>query len=82
MNEEINKLVNECAAKIGEHCDSVLILATQSERDDESHFTDGYSAGTGDFYSRIGMAIIYLEKNKSIAGARAIVSDTSSPTND
>lgn len=75
MEEQIKKLMAECAAKLGEHCGTVLILATVSECDDKGHFTDGYSEGVGDFYSRIGMATIYLEKNKAIARARAAASD-------
>lgn len=75
--EQIQKIIDGCAAQIGEHCDAVLILATQSESDDKGHFTDGYSAGMGDFYSRVGMATIYLEKNKAVAAARAAKSDDS-----
>lgn len=76
MNEDIQNLVNECAAKIGEHCDTVLILANHSESDDVSHFTDGYSAGAGDFYGRVGMAEIYVVKSKAVAAARAVSEDT------
>lgn len=74
--EEVQALINECASKIGEHCDGVLILANHSEADDEGHFTDGYSGGAGDFYSRVGMALIYLEKNKALARSRAVNLDT------
>ena len=76
MEPEIKKLMAECAAKLGEHCGTVLILATVSECDDKGHFTDGYSEGVGDFYSRIGMATIYLEKNKAIARNRAMKEDS------
>lgn len=74
----IQKLADECASKLGEHCDTVLILATQSEADGEGHFTDGYTAAVGDFYSRVGMALIYLEKNKAVARARAVALDSPS----
>jgi hypothetical protein len=75
MSAEIQKLVNDCASQIGEHCDTVLILATQNESDGEGHFTDGYTGGAGDFYARVGMAMIYLEKNKAVARARAVAGD-------
>ncbi len=75
MEDHIKNLMVECATKLGEHCGSVLILATNSESDDKGHFTDGYWEGTGDYYSRIGMATMYLEKNKAVARARAVQND-------
>lgn len=71
-NEELQKVLDENAAKLGEHFSSVLILASRTDTDAESHFTDGFKAGTGDFYSRRGMADVYLKKCDAEILARLI----------
>jgi hypothetical protein len=64
-NEELQKLLDETAEKLGEHFSSVLILASHQDTDAESHFTDGYNSGVGDWYARQGMAMVYIDKTKA-----------------
>lgn len=50
--EEAEKLVQETAAKLGEHFDAVQILASFNEEAE----SNGLFHGTGNWYARIGMA--------------------------
>lgn len=71
-NDELQTLLNESCAKLGEHFSSVLILASIADTDKEGHYTDGFKAGTGDFYSRRGLAQVYLEKEWAQMIARSL----------
>lgn len=55
--DEINALIDEYAAKLAEHCDSVRILATRTEGPD----TEGFSRGRGDWYAQAGMCHEFLK---------------------
>lgn len=70
-NSDLQKALDDAASKLGEHFSSVLILASRTDTDAESPFTDGFKAGTGDYYARRGMAHVYLEKQKAELIAKA-----------
>ncbi len=66
--QDIIKLVDEFAAKLAEHCDSVQIMCEVTE--------DGQSAGIyrgrGSWYARQAMAEEFREMNKAGEHARQI----------
>lgn len=70
--EDPQELLNRTVAQLGEHFSSVLILASRSDNDSEGHFTHGLSSGCGDWYSRYGMAVVYVDKADAERRARAI----------
>lgn len=65
-HEELIALIEEAAAKLGEHCNSVQILVTVSENGG----TSGIKRGVGDWYARQGMAHEFINMD--------IASDTAS----
>lgn len=71
-NTELQTLLNDAASKLGEHFTTVLILASWNDTDSESHYTDGFNAGCGDFYARQGLAGTYIESRKAILIAKAV----------
>lgn len=71
-NDELQKVLDESASKLGEHFSSVLILASRTDTDAESHYTDGLDAGCGDWYARQGMARVYIDKAKAVRLAKLI----------
>ena len=59
--KDAKKIIDDAAAKLSEHFDSVLILASWEEPDS----THRVQSGTGNFYARIGMATEFLQEDKA-----------------
>lgn len=58
-DEELGKIVDDAAFKLGEHFDAVQILASNSD----SEGTYGKMRGVGNFYARLGMAREFIDKD-------------------
>lgn len=59
--QEAEKMLEDVAAKIGEHFDAVQILATWTEGGTCLHA----KRGAGNWYARMGMAHEFIETNKA-----------------
>jgi diaminopimelate epimerase len=46
----IENIIDDCCAKLSEHCDSVQVFVTRYENGESKT----YSCGTGNFYTRLG----------------------------
>jgi hypothetical protein len=60
--EQAVEMLNSHAAKLSEHFDAVLILASYLEPDGT---TAAVAAGQGNWYARVGMAHKFVEKSRA-----------------
>ena len=49
---EISELVDQCVARLMEHCDAVQIFVSVQDKDDK---TSVYRGGRGNYFARLGM---------------------------
>jgi hypothetical protein len=66
---EAQALINESAAKLAEHFDSVQIVASRVE---ESGGTRSWHGGLGDWYARRGLCEEFIERDQSRTLAQEI----------
>jgi len=69
-SDETQQILDDAAAKLGEHFSTVLILASKTDADGVGNYTEGLTAATGDFYARQGLAMAYVEKYRAEILAR------------
>lgn len=67
--EALEKMMEECLAKLGEHFDAVQILATRHE-DKKS---ESIHKGTGNWYARFGMVHEFINKETAQENAVALI---------
>jgi hypothetical protein len=67
QDDKRTKLVDEAAAKLAEHFDSVIILASSTEE----RITRMWKAGRGDWYSQQGMAQEFITRDQASVFAEA-----------
>jgi hypothetical protein len=75
--EEAENMLEECAAKIGEHFEAVQIMATWTEAGICRHA----KRGVGNWYARMGMAHEFIETNKADDQA-CLIAEKLTPPND
>ena len=63
--------VRECARALGEHCDTVHIVASRHEPETENG-TVHTSFGLGNYYARVGQMREFLVKEDAISRAQAL----------
>lgn len=61
-------IVAKCLHELGEHFESVQILATRTE----SGWTQRCFSGTGNFYARLGMAHEFIDEDNAKESAKQI----------
>lgn len=75
--EEIDAICMPFMEKLGEHCDSIQLLATWTEEGN----THRYKFGTGNWYARRGLAMEFIEQDQAQTAAKEI-SDALQPPED
>ena len=65
-NDEALQHLMKTAARLGEHFDSVLILATFSSSDKPGDTTN-IRAGSGNYYAQLGSALEFIVRQNEIA---------------
>lgn len=79
MNKDAaGKLLEDTAAKLGEHFDAVQIMATKNE---EGH-TLCVKRGSGNWYARQGMAHEFINEDIAQESARQIADQLKEPPED
>jgi hypothetical protein len=78
-NTEVEKYLEEMAAKIGEHFGAVQIMV--SWLDDKGR-TSGCKKGVGDWYARQGMAHEFINEDVAFENARQIAQKLEPPPDD
>lgn len=77
-NEEVGKLLEETAAKLGEHFGAVQIMVSWTEFGG----TRCCKRGCGDFYSRQGMAHEFINEDVAQENAHQIAEKLKDPPDD
>lgn len=57
MKDDIEKMILEFLAKLGEHCDSIQVMASWNE----DGATQCFKLGSGNWYARQGMAQDFIK---------------------
>lgn len=68
-HQEAEAILEEAAAKLGEHFDAVQILATFQNDHASTCFTP---RGVGNFYARLGMAKAFVDRDEAYENAEQI----------
>lgn len=68
-SEEFDTICNEFMEKLGEHADSIQILASFYEADEGTYCR---KIGIGNFYARQGMAREFLQQDQAQIAAKKI----------
>lgn len=75
--QEAEKMLEEFAAKIGEHFEAVQILASWTEKGISMHS----KRGSGNWYARLGMCHEFINTNKADDQA-VLIAEKLTPPND
>lgn len=65
---ELDEIVRPMMEQLGEHCDSIQVLATWTEEGS----TFRYKYGTGNWYARRGLAMEFIEQDQAQTTAKEI----------
>ncbi len=68
--DDLALMVDEFAAKLGEHCDSVRIFVTRPSPDDSTK-TQSYEQGSGNFYAQFGQINEWLAMQRTYMAIEA-----------
>lgn len=61
MSEDVQRIVDECVARIAEHVDAVQIMVSWNEE----AMTQCLKRGAGNWHARQGMAHEFIERDKA-----------------
>ena len=69
--EKLREMIKQHAQQLGEHFETVQILATRPDSIDGECFTQRWDVGVGNHYARFGQATLWLEEQAEFIRARA-----------
>lgn len=73
--ETLDKMVEDAAAQLSEHCDSVRIFVTKHAVDGESDVTIAFDHGRGNIHAQVGQVMEWLDIQRQYQRNWAIRND-------
>lgn len=73
--ETLEKMVEDAAAALSEHCDSVRIFVTKHAVDGESDVTIAFDQGRGNLHAQLGQVYEWLDIQRQYQRNWAILND-------